>query len=109
MLAFTLWLLFICLIIGLIYRHFSNRAKEIKGRIDTFVREASQLNEQKDLYKLLQLHKALKQYGETFCVNRPWFNLYGYYVEAEWIVLGFAAELEQNLVSTARRGRAQSA
>lgn len=88
MLVFTLWLLFFGSIAGLIYWHFARRAAEIKRNIDDFVREAHRLTEAHDIIKLRQLHADLKQYGDEFCVGRPWFGLYGYYVEAEWLVSG---------------------
>lgn len=109
MLTFTLWLLFIATIIGLIYWHFSKRAAEIKRNIDQFVREAGRLAEQRDLRRLVQLRKDLREYGETFCVNRPWFGLYGYYVEAEWIVSGQAEAVETVLVAENKKGRGQIA
>lgn len=108
MIAFTLYLLFSCIILGLFYWHFSKRAKEIKANLDWYVREASRLVTEKDLANLLRLHQALKQYGEQFCVGRPWFGLYAYYVEAEWIVSGRMHELEtemRTIVQKARKGK----
>lgn len=105
MLTFTLWLLSIGSNIGLIYWHFLKRSKEIKRTIDNFVREAGRLTEKQELPDLLQLHKALEAYGEEFCVNRPWFNIYSYYVEAEWIVSDQVTGLKQVLMAKVRKRR----
>ena len=108
MIRFAIWLLVIAAFAYGIYRNYKRSANLVKKHIDQIVIAATAARAAKDKDTLDKYYEALCDYGRQYCVDRPWFGLYEYYIEARIHVEGLMKQLSDESFAlrsvTRRRG-----